>query len=277
VSDATEDNGDKLMTVDELARRTGMTVRNVRAHQSRGLLPAPEIRARTGYYGTEHVKRLELIRELQAGGLSLKAVARVLENTPGAEAEKTLDFTRALVTAFEEEPEIVTLDELADEWGNDPDFLKRVRELGIVAKIDDETWEVRSPRLRRASREIADLGISQDTALEIVALLKKNSESISRAYVDLFLKEVWRPFQEDEAATEEGWPEVNEALERRRPLASQSLVAVFQLVMADEIEEALGRELRRMAKSDRGSRKPEKASRKPASRSRKRSQGSRRK
>jgi DNA-binding transcriptional MerR regulator len=26
------------MTIDELARQTGMTVRNIRAHQSRGLL-----------------------------------------------------------------------------------------------------------------------------------------------------------------------------------------------------------------------------------------------
>ena len=36
------------MTIDELARATGMTVRNIRAHQSRGLLPPPEVRARTG-------------------------------------------------------------------------------------------------------------------------------------------------------------------------------------------------------------------------------------
>ncbi len=38
------------LTIDELAQRTG-TVRNVRAHQSRGLLPPPEVRGRTGYYG----------------------------------------------------------------------------------------------------------------------------------------------------------------------------------------------------------------------------------
>ena len=51
------------LTIDELARRTGMTVRNVRAHQSRGLLPPPEVRGRTGFYGPEHVARIELIRE----------------------------------------------------------------------------------------------------------------------------------------------------------------------------------------------------------------------
>ena len=39
------------LTIDELARETGMTVRNIRAHQSRGLLPPPRCapaRATTG-------------------------------------------------------------------------------------------------------------------------------------------------------------------------------------------------------------------------------------
>ena len=31
---------DDSLTIDQLAQRTGMTVRNIRAHQSRGLLPA---------------------------------------------------------------------------------------------------------------------------------------------------------------------------------------------------------------------------------------------
>ena len=50
---------DNDLTIDELARKIGMTVRNVRAHQSRGLLPPPTLRGRTGYYGKEHVARLE--------------------------------------------------------------------------------------------------------------------------------------------------------------------------------------------------------------------------
>ena len=56
-----------------------MTVRNVRAHQSRGLLPPPEVRGRTGYYGAEHVARVELIRELQADGFNLELIRRLLE------------------------------------------------------------------------------------------------------------------------------------------------------------------------------------------------------
>ena len=66
------------MTIDELARASGMTVRNIRAHQSRGLLPAPEVRARTGYYGPEHVARLNLIQELQGNGYNLAAISHLL-------------------------------------------------------------------------------------------------------------------------------------------------------------------------------------------------------
>ena len=75
---------DDALTIDELARRTGMTVRNIRAHQSRGLLPPPEVRGRTGYYGAEHVARIELIREMQADGFNLASIRRLLEGAGGS-------------------------------------------------------------------------------------------------------------------------------------------------------------------------------------------------
>ena len=71
------------MTIRELAERTGMTVRNIRAHQTRGLLPPPVVRGRTGYYNEEHVARIELTREMQADGLNLEAIRRVLDSGDG--------------------------------------------------------------------------------------------------------------------------------------------------------------------------------------------------
>ena len=101
------------LTIDELARATSMTVRNVRAHQSRGLLPPPEVRSRTGYYGKEHVTRLRLIQEMQGAGFNLKAIEKLIETSDGA-SEQVLDFSRALLSSFvEEEPEFTTAEELA--------------------------------------------------------------------------------------------------------------------------------------------------------------------
>src|SRR6185503_5854347 len=90
------------LTIDELARETGMTVRNLRAHQSRGLLPPPDVRGRTGYYGPEHVDRVELIKELQADGFNLEAIRRLIEQAGGSTTE-VLSFTRAVRDAFEPE------------------------------------------------------------------------------------------------------------------------------------------------------------------------------
>jgi LuxR family maltose regulon positive regulatory protein len=67
----------RRLTVDELARAVGCSVRNVRALQSAGILPGPELRGRTGYYGEEHVRRLVAVQQLQAEGFSLAAL-RVL-------------------------------------------------------------------------------------------------------------------------------------------------------------------------------------------------------
>src|SRR5215210_4201841 len=119
--------GGASMTIDELARRTGMTVRNIRAHQSRGLVPPPQVRGRTGYYGDEHVARIELIKELQADGFNLEAIRRLLERAGGSSAE-VLNFSRALRAPFEDEqPEVAMADELAERWGGplDPALMAR--------------------------------------------------------------------------------------------------------------------------------------------------------
>src|ERR1700712_3803082 len=67
---------DAELTVDQLAVRVGVTVRNVRAYAARGLLPPPRLVGRTGYYGREHVARLLLVREMLGAGYSLAMIER---------------------------------------------------------------------------------------------------------------------------------------------------------------------------------------------------------
>jgi hypothetical protein len=70
----TETKSENDLTIEQLAAETGMTVRNIRSHRARGLLPAPEVRDRVGYYGPEHLDRLRMIQELQTDGFNLKGV-----------------------------------------------------------------------------------------------------------------------------------------------------------------------------------------------------------
>lgn len=242
--------GRDLLTIDELAAQVGMTVRNVRAHQSRGLLPPPEIQGRTGYYGPEHVARLELVKDLQAEGFNLESIKRIVERTPGSSSAEILDFTRALAQPFTDEPaEVVDAAHFAERWGKDatPENLQRAERLGFVRALGDGRFEVLSPRLERASSELAELGVPLDVALDVTATLKRHSEAIAKAYVSLFLDHVWRPFEES-GEPEERWAEVQGALERLRPLAGESLVAVFGLAMTAAVERALERELARIGR-----------------------------
>jgi DNA-binding transcriptional MerR regulator len=235
------------MTIRELAERTGMTVRNIRAHQTRGLLPPPLVRGRTGYYNEEHVARIALTREMQADGLNLEAIRRVLEGGDGA-ATEIFDFTRALRAPFEDEaPEIVEAEELASVWGTggalDPDLMRRAEKLGILRALPDGRIEVISPRLESAAVALADLGVGPEGALATAEKLRRHADGVARAFVDLFVKEIWQPF-DCAGRPEADWPKVREALDRMRPLASDALLAVFQIAMGEAVEKASERTLR---------------------------------
>ena len=237
---------DGLMTIGELARRTGMTVRNIRAHQTRGLLPPPEVHGRTGYYNEDHVARVELTREMQAEGLNLEAIRRVLESTEDSSTE-IIDFARAVRAPFEEEtPEIFERGELAAIWGAkelDPKLLRRGEKLGILRELPDGKVEALSPRLQRAGGALVELGVSPEAVLEIAAKLRRQADATARAFVDLFGKEIWQPFTEA-GRPEADWPKIREALDGMRPLASDAVLAMFQIAMGEETEKAGERTLR---------------------------------
>ncbi|MGY0018804.1 helix-turn-helix domain-containing protein [Streptomyces sp. YJ-C3] len=73
------DDGPPLLTIGQLARRTGLTVRTIRYWSDEGVLH-PVTRSDGGYrlYDAESVARLELIRTLRELGLGLDDVRKVL-------------------------------------------------------------------------------------------------------------------------------------------------------------------------------------------------------
>ncbi len=248
---------DGMMTIGELARRTGMTVRNIRAHQTRGLLPPPEVHGRTGFYSEEHVARVELTREMQAEGLNLEAIRRVLESTEGSSSE-IVDFARAVRAPFEDEtPEIFEPRELAEIWGArelDPKLIRRGEKLGILRELPDGKIETISPRLQRAGGALVELGVSPEAALDTADKLRRQADAASRTFVDLFVKEIWEPFNKA-GRPEEDWPKVRNALDRMRPLASDAVQAMFQIAMGEATEKAGEQTLRNAAKPARPKRK----------------------
>jgi DNA-binding transcriptional MerR regulator len=241
-------SSDYDLTIEQLAGEVGMTVRNIRNHHTRGLLPPPEVRARVGYYNAEHVARLRLILDLQADGFNLTAIERLLSGSDGL-AERLLGLRDAVTTPFEpESAELVTVQELTARFGEvDTKDIERVRRLKLLVPLGDGRFEVPSPALLKAAEEVVDLGIPLHAALVLVERVSRDCESVSRAFTKLFLRELWEPF--DEAGQpDEGWDELIEAVNSLRPLASEALLALFKQRMTAQLESAFGKVLEHQAK-----------------------------
>ena len=232
------------LTIDELARRTGMTVRNIRAHQSRGLLPPPEVRARTGYYGPEHVARLRLIQDMQAGGFNLESIERIIDASNGA-SEQVLDFSEAVLESFvTEEPEFATAQELELRLGGPIDnrTYRKAEKLGLVRPLGDGRFELPSPTLARAAEELVSLGIPLSHALAVGEAIQRHSRAIAEAFVRLFMQDVVGG--QDPPRTADEWRELRETLDRLRPLATEAVRAGFQQTMSQVVESQLTKILR---------------------------------
>jgi DNA-binding transcriptional MerR regulator len=233
------------LTIDELARDTGMTVRNIRAHQSRGLLPPPEVRARTGYYGPEHAARLRLIQDLQAEGFNLKAIERLISASNGA-SEEVLAFGRQVLSAFaEEEPEVATLEDLVARIGSSDDrAVRRAEKLDLIRPLGDGRYEVPSPTLLRAGEELAAMGVPPMHVLAVAEQVQRHTRAIADQFVRLFIEDVAGGELDPAKRSPQEWALLSDALTRLRPLASEAVRAAFQQTMSAAVERQLQKTLK---------------------------------
>jgi DNA-binding transcriptional MerR regulator len=230
------DAQDEELTVDQLAAKVGMTVRNVRAYAGRGLIPPPRLVGRTGYYDADHVARLTLVRELLGKGYTLAAVERMMSELP--DGAMALGVFETLVNPWTpSEPEILDELQLAERAGvpHDPTVIARLVELGIAERQEDGRLRIPNPDLLRTGLEVIKLGVPMQAIFEMLPKLFTQADAVAKIYVELFRSTVWREFA-DAGLPAEGWPEIQRTLEHIIPLAGQALVAAFRESMAREIE-----------------------------------------
>jgi DNA-binding transcriptional MerR regulator len=243
------DSPDQL-TIEQLAAETGMSVRNIRAHQARGLLAPPEVRQRVGYYGPEHSAQLRLIRELQDDGFNLGGIKRLLQDSQGT-AERLLRFKQALsASTGAERAQTLTLSELGRRFRvgaqEAPEVLEKAVRLRALIPISEDLYEVPSPSLLAVAEEVVARGISLNSALAVLEDIERHCDSVSRSFVRLFLGEVWKPFAQADMPAER-WPEIEEAVGRLAPIASEALMAIFQQRLGSQIEGAFKEITRRLS------------------------------
>jgi DNA-binding transcriptional MerR regulator len=223
------------MTVEELAAASGMTVRNVREHQTRGLLPPPRLEGRKGVYDDRHLRRLALVRELQDEGLNLQAIGWLLSQAPEDASDEVARFKRALFAPWGAETPVIRETVELPGRGEDSASTARAIELGLITPREDGRWDVPSPRLLEAGEELVRLGVPLDAALDTVEVLLPHLQAVADAFVRLFAVQVWQPF-EAAGRPAADWPRVRDALERLRPIAADAVLAGFQQTMAEAVD-----------------------------------------
>jgi DNA-binding transcriptional MerR regulator len=217
-------------------------VRNIRSHQARGLLAPPEVRSRVGYYGPEHVAQLRLIRALQEEGFNLNGIKRLLEDTHG-NVERLLRVRQLLAAPPKgTSAETHTAVQLGRRFELDPvegrELLSKAIKLGVLIPVGGDTYEAPNPSLLAVGDEAVRSGIPLRAALAAIEEVQRHCDAASRSFVKLFLREVWKPFAKADMPVER-WPEIEDAVERLRPAASEALVTIFQQRLSHQIEAAL--------------------------------------
>lgn len=229
------------LTIEQLAARSGMTVRNIRAHQARGLLAPPEVRLRVGYYGSDHVAQLQLIRELQDDGFNLAGIKRLLSDRERTERRLARFRDTLSLPVDAETPATFTLDELRGRLrltpGEADEALARARRLGVLVAAGPDRFVAPRPTLLDIAEEVIAGGISLAGALEVFEEAQRHADAVATAFVRRFSADVWRPFQ-DAGMPIERWPEINAAISRLDRVARTVVSAGFGQALARRIEAA---------------------------------------
>lgn len=233
--------GDAELTIDQLAAQAGVTVRTVRFYSSRGLLPPPRLRGRTGLYGPEHLARLELIRELQALGFTLSAVEHHLQRIPHDASPEELALQRALLTPWTTEGgEEVDRAALAKRAGRELDdaLLDQLSELGLVEPLDEQRQHYRIPSgaLLDAGLRALQLGLPPDMLSRAMGIVEQHTAEIAGQLRELFAATVLRPYVE-RGRPEDERERLRATTDQLRPLTIQVLVHGFQRAVNDVIRD----------------------------------------
>jgi len=174
-------------TIDELAARTGTTVRTIRFYSENGLLPPPERRGRLAYYGAPHRIRLELVQQLQQHGYVLAAITKVLARLPQDATAHDLAVRAALLTPWSPaEAETLDLRALEERVGRSLDdrTIELLVTIGAVQRGDDGTFTVRQSALG-AAINLLKADLPAETFRSAAAIVDRHVDQMANELTDL--------------------------------------------------------------------------------------------
>ncbi|QQC67444.1 MerR family transcriptional regulator [Paraburkholderia ginsengisoli] len=225
-------------TVDELARVTDTTVRNVRAYQDRGLLAPPEKRGRVGVYDDSHVSRLKLINHLLTRGYTLANIQDlIMAVDEGHDLRSILGLETAIGGRWSRErPKKYSLVELLRMFGGNasPGVLSKAVDLGLLER-DGLSFVSSNPTALAAGATMAKEGIPLADLLDAVSIARPHFNAVAKALVDLVVHQLDR-YDADALPPPADVPVLVDAIWRLRPLAN----VLVESEMNRALEEASG-------------------------------------
>jgi DNA-binding transcriptional MerR regulator len=221
-------------TVDELAAAAGVPTRTIRHYQSERVLPAPERHGRIALYGDEHVRRLELIAQLQDRGLSLKAIREALRGVEHGRLslEGWLGLGEELRRPWSEDaPALLSREDLEQRLdGRRPGLLGALVDADLLQEQPGlpPTYLVPSPGLLDVALELEAAGVDLTMSTEAAKLIRKHLRRSADDLVALFTRHAGDGFGL-------GPDRAGNALEALRPLSAEAV----RLIFAREVERAV--------------------------------------
>lgn len=232
---------EQLLTIDQLAARTGITVRNIRFYAGRGLLPSPRLRGRTGLYGPDHLARLELVSELSALGFTLAAIEAQLDRLPRSASPGELALHRALLTPWvPEQLEEVDHAELERRAGRPlrADELDALEGLGVIRRVDGMT-QLRGPGTLGEGLAVLDSGLPTEVWMRAHRIVEKHTTALAEDLMTLFQDEVLQPFR-DRGRPDAERAQLTALLTQLKPITVRGVVTAFGRAVNRTIRERLG-------------------------------------
>ena len=169
--------GEATWRIDELAQRAGLTVDTIRYYSREGLLLAPEKQGRNRLYGTQHLERLDRIRELQAQRFSLAAIRAIVDvDRPGLEG------------LFTAEGRSYSLAELVERSGVDEQLVAGLREVGLLpdpSEFGGESYDDADLALLRAVAELRSIGMTPEILLALGRIYVGHFSALQRDVLDM--------------------------------------------------------------------------------------------
>lgn len=226
--------------IEQLADRVGMSVRTVRFYAGRGLIPPPRREGRNGYYGADHIARLELVRELQAHGFTLQAIEGYLDKIPADATPGQVALHRTLLAPWMPElPETLPRAELERRAGREltDEALELLIALGVIEPTPDEDVFKLAPAHLAVGIGFLEAQLPIEAAHAARKLILAHGTALADELTALFRTQVWPHL------TSSGQPPeiITSMIERFKPLTIQALVTAYEQAVDEQKRETVRR------------------------------------